>query len=96
VGALLTGALGVSGVSVVGWLRWLAGRAAGRAAAGLCRATDDVFEAVEADFGRADLALGLAFAFEVVTRPFALERRSELRSAPLPIRRCRSTLSIQV
>jgi hypothetical protein len=95
-GATLTSAgLDAGAASGGDGLRWLAGREAGLAGAAL-RATEDDFEAVEAVLGRANLALGLAFAFEVVTRPFALERRSELRSAPLPIRRCRSTLWIQV
>ena len=75
---------------------WLAGLLAGRAATAVLRATDAALRATEADFGRANLALGLALAFEVVIRPFALERLSELRGALLQIRRYRSTLLIQV
>ena len=79
-----------------GWARWVVGLAAGRAATAVLRAIVADFRATEAIFGRNDLALGLAFAFEVVIRPFALERLSELRSARLQIRRYRSTLLIQV
>src|SRR5919204_3638219 len=80
----------IRGVGVgAGCGRGLAGFAAGRAATTVLRATDMPLRAVEPPFGRAGLAAGFAF-FEVVARPFAFERRSELRGAPLPTRRCRS------
>jgi hypothetical protein len=81
-GVLTTGACGA------GWLRGAAGL--GRAAAAAFRATDDPFLAGEPSFGRAGLAVGFALTFEVVTRPFAFERPSEFRGAPLPVPRYRS------
>ena len=53
-------------------------------------AADDSFRAEDTSFGRAAFTVGFALTFEVVTPPFALERRSELRGAQLPIRRYRS------
>jgi hypothetical protein len=84
-GGVLTTALGATG-----WLRGAAGFGRGATAAAVLRATEDPFLAGDTSFGRAGLAVGFPLAFEVVTRPFAFERRSELRGAPLPIRRCRS------
>ena len=76
-----------TGVGATGWVRGGAGL--GRAAA-VFRAMVDPFLAGDTGFGRADLAVGFALTFEVVTRPFAFERRSEFRGAPLPIPRYRS------
>src|SRR5207244_8540284 len=85
-----------TGIWAGGWLRGTAalGRAAAADAAFL--GADDPFLAGDASFGRAGLAVGFPLAFEVVTRPFAFERRSELRGAPLPIRRYRSIWLIHV
>src|ERR1700682_663376 len=84
-----TGGVLTTGLSARGWLRGavVLGRAAPDA---VFRATDDPFLAGDATLGRADLAVGFPLTFEVVTRPFAFERRSELRGAPLPIPRYRS------
>jgi hypothetical protein len=79
-----------------GWLRWSGGLAAARGDSVVLRATDEAFGVGDPVFGRAKSADGFALTFEVVARPFALERRSELRGAPLPIRRYRSILLIQV
>jgi hypothetical protein len=83
-----TGGVLTTGLWATGWLRGAGGL--GRAAAAVLWATDDPFLAGDTGFGRADLAVGFALTFEVVTRPFAFERRSEFRGAPLPIQRCRS------
>src|SRR2546421_1719553 len=79
-----------TGTSATGWLRGTAGLGRVGAAEAVFRAADDPFLAGDASFGRAGLAVGFPLAFEVVTRPFAFERRSELRGAPLPIPRYRS------
>src|SRR5439155_5238297 len=63
---------------------------AGRAVTAVFRATDEPFLAGSAAFGRADFRVGFALTFEVVARPFAFERRTELRGAPLLRRRYRS------
>ena len=80
-----------TGLKAGGWLRGAAalGRVAAASAAAFW-ATDDPFLEGDPSFGRADLAVGFPLAFEVVTRPFAFERRSELRGAPLLIPRYRS------
>src|SRR2546423_499068 len=79
-----------TGTSATGWLRGTAGLGRVGAAEAVFRAAADPFLAGGASFGRAGLAVGFPLAFEVVTRPFAFERRSELRGAPLPIPRYRS------
>ena len=80
-----------AGWPLLGWLRGATGTlGAGRVATAVLWAADDSFRAEDTDFGRAAFAVGFALTFEVVTPPFALERRSELRGAPLPIRRYRS------
>src|SRR2546422_10683865 len=73
-----------------GWVGWAGGVHGGRAACGGLRATEDPFLAGSADLGRADFRVGFALTFEVVARPFAFERRTELRGALLLTRRCRS------
>ena len=73
-----------------GWLRWAVGFEADRVATAVFRATEDPLRAGSADFGRADFTDGFALTFEVVARPFAFERRTELRGALLLKRRCRS------
>ena len=83
------GAVTVAGWGA-GWLRWVVGFGAGRAATAVFRATEDPFLAGSADFGRGEFSVGFALIFEVVARPFAFERRTELRGALLLTRRCRS------
>jgi hypothetical protein len=84
------------GAAAAGWplFGWLRGATealgVGRVATAVLWAADDSFRAEDTGFGRAAFAVGFALTFEVVTPPFALERRSELRGAPLPIRRYRS------
>src|SRR6184192_311090 len=73
-----------------GWLRGAYALGAGRAVTAVFRATDEPFLAGSAAFGRADFTVGFALTFEVVARPFAFERRTELRGAPLLRRRYRS------
>src|SRR2546423_2937061 len=86
-----------AGWPLFGWLRGAAGAlGGGRVATAVLWAADDSFRAGAAGFGCAAFAVGFALTFEVVTPPFALERRSELRGAPLPIRRYRSILLSQV
>ncbi len=82
------GSVLTTGIWATGWLRGAAGF--GRAAAAVFRATEAPFLAGDTGFGRADLAVGFVLTFEVVTRPFAFERRSEFRGAPLPVPRYRS------
>jgi hypothetical protein len=65
-------------------------------AAAVFRATEGAFLGTGAALGRAALTVGFALTFEVVICPFDFERRTELSGAPLPIRRCRSILLIQV
>src|SRR6202140_3263937 len=77
-----------TGVGATGWLCGAAGL--GRGAAAVLRATEAPFLPGDTGFGRADLAVGFALTFGVVTCPFAFERRSEFRGAPLPIPRYRS------
>jgi len=83
------GAVTVAGWGA-GWLRWVVGFGAGRAATAVFRATEDPFLAGSADFERGEFRVGFALTFEVVARPFAFERRTELRGALLLTRRCRS------
>ena len=71
-------------------LRGAGGFGAGRVATAVFRATEEPFLAGAAGFGRADFTVGFALTFEVVARPFAFERRTELRGAPLLRRRYRS------
>ena len=73
-----------------GWLRGAGAFGAGREVTAVFRATDEPFLAGSAAFGRADFTVGFALTFEVVARPFAFERRTELRGAPLLRRRYRS------
>jgi hypothetical protein len=84
-GGVLTTGLGAGG-----WLRGAVGFGRAATAATVLRATEDPFLAGDTSFGRAGLAVGFPFAFGVVTRPFAFERRSEFRGALLPIPRYRS------
>ena len=79
-----------TGLGATGWLRGAATLGRVGATGAVFRAADEPFLAAEGSFGRAGLAVGFPLAFEVVTRPFAFERRSELRGAPLPIPRYRS------
>ena len=80
-----------AGWPLFGWLRGATGGlGAARVATTVLWAADDSFRAEDTGFGRAAFAVGFALTFEVVTPPFVLERRSELRGAPLPIRRYRS------
>jgi len=84
-------AVTAAGWPLVGWLRGATGAfGVGRVATADLWAADDSFRAEDTGFGRAAFTVGFALTFEVVTPPFALERRSELRGAPLPIRRYRS------
>jgi hypothetical protein len=84
------------GAATAGWplFGWLRGATetwgVGRVATAVLWAADDSFRAEDTGFGRAAFTVGFALTFEVVPPPFALERRSELRGAPLPIRRYRS------
>jgi hypothetical protein len=97
-GACWTGAGWTAGwmAAAAGWplLGWILGATdalgVGRVPTAGLWAADDSFRAGGAGFGRAAFAVGFALTFEVVTPPFALERRSELRGAPLPIQRYRS------
>ena len=80
-----------TGWPLLGWMRVATGAlGVGRVATADLWAADDSFRAEDTGFGRAAFTVGFALTFEVVTPPFALERRSELRGAPLPIRRYRS------
>src|SRR6202171_1001573 len=81
-----------AGWPLFGWLRGATdGFGVGRVATAVLWAADDSFRADDTGFGRAAFTVvGFALTFEVVTPPFALDRRSELRAAPLPIRRYRS------
>lgn len=80
-----------AGWPLFGWLRGATdGLGVGRVTTAVLCAADDSFRAEDTGFGRAAFTVGFALTFEVVTPPFALERRSELRGAPLPIRRYRS------
>src|SRR6059058_1268332 len=89
-GGETTGGGGGGAGGGAGWLRWAAGFEADRVATAVFRATEDPLRAGSADFGRADFTDGFALTFEVVARPFAFERRTELRGALLLKRRCRS------
>src|SRR3989440_236832 len=95
-GFSLWGNAGARGSGDAAAPRLAAGLVAGRAATAVLRATEAPLVETEPVFGRADLALGFAFTFEVVVRPFAFERRSCVRPAPLRTRRYRSTLLSQV
>ncbi len=80
-----------AGWPLFGWLRGATdGFGVGRVATAVLWAGDDALRAEDTGFGRAAFTVGFALTFEVVTPPFVLERRSELRGAPLPIRRYRS------
>jgi len=59
------GAVTVAGWGA-GWLRWVVGFGAGRAATAVFRATEDPFLAGSADFGRGEFRVGFALTFEVV------------------------------
>jgi len=66
-----------AGWPLFGWLRgateaW----GVGRVATAVLGAADDSFRAEDTGFGRAAFTVGVALTFEVVTPPFALERRS--------------------
>jgi hypothetical protein len=87
-----------TGWPLSGWLRGATGAlGVGRVATADLWVADDSFRAEDTGFGRAAFTVvGFALTFEVVTPPFALERRSELRGAPLPIQRYRSISLTQV